>query len=429
MIYTQIYKGLIDNKMYSNALLLPSYDADDVGRSGLHRLESVHNGDLLFSSLGGDDRFFYNRLASADSAIFDFLYKYEFMDEYYKYKEVPNISYSGSELYLGFDSKLSISANARDENGNVLFNLPSLNDQKFIKPVTNIIPISTTEIAVFFEDQILICSKVQDETFGYRYDYYPTKLTTGTRKGDSVINTIEGTFTIFPTVRGLAIMNYQAFMATTDQALTYISDPIEERYDKFYAESDSIQLIQLRNRLFLTNGTGHILIYELDQNRWWFWEVPVNISKLVTDQIDLRLIAEKLHIFKEHKRYEDFPLTPDAKPITWYVISQPLHLNAPNYYKNLKQLIFQLLGETDDEKKHSIVAQIQCYRKKLSTKEPEIIEFKIDNLRTFVKRFNYWKINEVQYALGSDNETVIPTQLKLNGVSINTNSVTKFDRR
>ena len=99
-------------------------------------------------------------------------------------------------------------------------------------------------------------------------------------------------------------------------------------------------------------------------------------------------------------------------------MSQPLHMNAPNYYKNLKQLVFQLLDDNQDNKQHTILIQIQCYRKKLDTKVPELIAFKIDELRTFVKRFNYWKINEIQYALGSDNETAIPTKLRLNGVSI-----------
>ena len=93
-------------------------------------------------------------------------------------------------------------------------------------------------------------------------------------------------------------------------------------------------------------------------------------------------------------------------------------MKAPNYYKNLKQLVFQLLDDNKDNNEHTILVQIQCYRKKLDTKEPELIAFKIDELRTFVKRFNYWKINEVQYALASDKEAIIPTRLRLNGVSI-----------
>lgn len=357
-----------------------------------------------------------------------------------KYTDVPNVSYSNTELYLGFDNKLFITANTRDENGNILFNLPNINNQSFIENITNMINISTTEVALFFEDNIIICSKVEDQTLGYRYDYYPTKLSTGTRLGDSVINTIEGNYTIFPTKRGLAIMNYQAFMATTDQVLTYISDNIEERYDAFYAESDSIKIVQRREKLYITNGTNKILIYDISRGHWWYWETSDfhtritnstdkfqknNIKKIYTDQVDLQLVCYKLYKFGEPIReYKDYENTENSdgwdspQRIDWFIISQPMHLMAANYYKNLKQLVFHLLDNGNPHTQHTILVQIQCYRKKLSTKEPELINFKIDELRTFVKRFNYWKINEVQYALASDNETLTPTKLILNGISV-----------
>lgn len=354
-----------------------------------------------------------NDLTSSDQIIFTYLY-----DNNSVYSEVPDISYSDTELYLGFGNILSITNNTVDDNDKILLNLPSINDQKFINDISNMINISTTDIALFFEDNVIICSKVEDETLGFRYDYYPTKLSTGTRKGDSIINTIEGSYTIFPTKRGLALMNYQAFMATTDQVLTYITDNIEDRYDKFYANSDTIKLLQVRDKLYLTNGTGDILIYNLDQGQWWYWEVPIKISKMITNQIDFKLIANKLYKFGEHKIYKDFPFTPNEKYIDWFIISQPLHMKAPNYYKNLKQLVFQLLDDIDKTERHTIDVQIQCYRKRLSTKDPEVIAFTIEELRTFVKRFNYWKINEIQYALASDNENIIPTKLRLNGISV-----------
>lgn len=385
-------------------------------------------------------KMYTNRLNDNETASIIFTY-----DSDTKYTGIPDVSFSDTEMYLGFENKLSITANTRDDNGNILLSLPTLNDQRFIENITNIINISTTDIALFFEDNIVICSKVQDETLGYRYDYYPTKLSTGTRLGDSVINTIEGNYTIFPTRRGLAIMNYQAFMATTDQILTYITGNIEDRYDAFYKESDSIKIVQMRNRLFLTNGTDKILIYDLDAGAWWYWELSkfhnkvINstdysytnyIKKLYTDQIELFVIGSyRLYKFGEPIRtYKDYETIDDEfgygftnsgnDTIDWFVMSQPLHMKAPNYYKNLKQLVFQLLDDNKDNKQHTINVQIQCYRKKVDTKEPELINFKIEDLRTFVKRFNYWKINEVQYALGSDNQTLTPTRLRLNGVSI-----------
>ena len=390
------------------------------------------NNNNIYIRLGNE--IYTNALEDEDTVAIDYYYGNESTD---KYTSIPNISYSDTELYLGFNNQLSITANTRDSDGNILFNLPKVNNQKFIENLTNIINISTTDIALFFEDNIIICSRVEDETFGYRYDYYPTKLSTGTRLGDSIINTIEGSYTIFPTKRGLAFMNYQAFMATTDQVLTYMTDPIEDRYDKFYEASETIKLVQMRDRLFVTNGTGDILIYDFSRAQWWFWQLPkgqfnyeLPVKKLVTDQLSLYVVSHRLYKFGDYKRQyldfeniendigEDSYLTPMPTKIDWFIVSQPLHLNAPNYYKNLKQLVFQLLGPEQDSNKHTIKVQIKCYRKKADVKEPELIEFTIDELRTFVKRFNYWKLCEVQYALADDSETQIPTQLQLNGIAV-----------
>ena len=339
------------------------------------------------------------------------------------YTKVPNVSYSDTELYLAFGDLLQITRNSRasDDVTKIDFNLPELNNQAFIDDITAMINISTTEVALFFLNKIVICSKVQDTNLaqGYRYDYYNTKLSTGVRLGDSVINTLEGQYTIFPTKRGLAIMNYQAFMATTDQVIEYISDDVKTRWDNFYNASQAIKIIQWRNRLIFTNESNIILLYDLDRHAWWLWEVPVNIKAAVTDQIDLRVIDTNLNIFKDAVQYYDFGEIGDFRPINWFVMSQPLHMSAPNYYKNLKQLVFQFSdNDTDDNINKTLNAQIKLYRKRISIKEPETIQFQIENLRTFVKRFNYWKINEIQWALANDTETNVPKKFELNGISI-----------
>lgn len=359
-----------------------------------------------------DNKLFVSEFSDSDQAKIDFEIG---TDE--PYLGIPTVSFSGADLYLGFDNYLAITSNSRKED-TLLFNLPTVTNQYFRTTITNLINISTTDLAIFFEDKIIICSKVEDATLGFRYDYYPTKLSTGMRLGDDVINILEGSFTIFPTKRGVACMSYQAFMATTDQVLTYISDDIEDKYDKFYAESTNIKMIQVRDKLFMSNGTKDILIYDLTARSWWYWQIPQNIKKLLSDQLDLQVITDKLCVFKDNNVYKDFPHTAYEEKIDWYIMSQPLYLKAPNHYKNLKQLVFHLLGDESDNNPHSILVQIRCYRKKLNTKEPELISFKIEELRTFVKRFNYWKINEIQYGLASDDDTVIPTRLKLNGISI-----------
>lgn len=335
--------------------------------------------------------------------------------------DVPQLSYSDTELYLAFNNTLRITSNNR-KGVNILFNLPKINDQSFIEPITGLINISTTEVAVFFENKIVVCSKQSDELLGFRYDYYNTKLSTGIRLGDSVINTLEGAYTIFPTKRGLAIMNYQAFMATTDQVITYITDVIKTLWNKFFDNSTVIKIIQWRNILVFTNNTKEILLYDLDTKAWWRWEVPLNCQIALSDQIKLQLIKDTLLVFEDAPRYYDFSktntLSNGAKVINWYYQSQPLHFSAPNHYKNLKQLVFQFYEDNDISTTKTMLAQIKLYRKRITQRAPETIKFKIEEYRTFVKRFNYWKINELQWALANDIDTSSPMPLKLNGINI-----------
>lgn len=349
------------------------------------------------------------------------------------FTKVPDVSLSDNQLYLAFGNDLWITSNSYDENDNLRLAAYNRDVQSFISDITGMINISTTEVALFFNDKIKICSKVEDENFGFRYDYYNTKLSLGTRRGDSIINTLEGSYTLFPTIRGLASMNYQEFMATTDQVVRYITDDISDMWTKFYQDSEEIHIIQHRSHLFITNGTTDILLYDFRINAWWFWQVPVNINRLFTDQEELTVIssdAEEPLVFKRDTTlyYGDLLVSPASIvnmfrndktkfiDIEWFLVSQPLHFNAPSYYKNIKQLIFQL--DEDVRTNETIDAQIKLYRKKVTVREPEIIEFKVDELRTFVKRFNYWKINELQWALSNDQDTVTPAQIKLNTVTV-----------
>ena len=236
------------------------------------------------------------------------------------FTRIPTVSYSDTELYLGFENNLQITSNLNDGE-TIKFNLPAINNHSFIAPISYMINISTTEVAIFFVNNIIICSKVQDELLTYRYDYYNTKLSTGIRYGDMVMNTLEGSYTIFPTKRGLAFMNYQSFMATTDQVLNYVTDLIRDLWDDFYDKSSKIKMIQHNSYLMLTNGTNEILLFDVNKMTWWKWEVPFNITSLTSDQLKLGLISDKLYVFDKSDVYRDFPKTDYATDIDWYIQS------------------------------------------------------------------------------------------------------------
>ena len=405
------------NKGYIPAYSIIDFSSDEILGYG----EDVY---YCYKPSGDYKGIWTNHIFSTDTFTLDYT-----IGSISDFTKVPNVSYSNNELYLGFDNLLQITNNKKDENDatKILFNLPNINNKRFIENITGMINISTTEVALFFENKIRICTKVQDNNFliqnkGFRYDYYNTKLSTGIRLGDSVINTLEGSYTIFPTVRGLAALNYQAFMATTDQVIEYITDKIKEIWTDFYKASENsgkqIKIIQWCNRLVLTNNTKTILLYDLEEGAWWKWEVFDDVLIALTDQIHLKVIKDNLLIFKDSNKYYDMSEAGLRYPIEWNIVSQPLHFGAPNHYKNLKQLIFQFGDHFKENKLKTMNAQIKLYRKKVTIREPEIVSFKIEELRTFVKRFNYWKINEVQWALSNDIYSADPKPLELNAIDI-----------
>ena len=395
----------------------------------------VCSADNMFIAVSRDASMEYKLWTNLldDATLFTIDYLIGDIAENKLYKEVPRVSYADTELYLAFDNLLQITYNG-DYNSATPFYLPKINNQSFVENITGLINISTKEVAVFFENDIKICAKTIDEnlTQGFRYDYYNTKLSTGIRLGDSVINTLEGDYTVFPTLRGLAVMNYQAFMATSDQVLTYLSDDIKEIWSDFFGRSlasgKMIRIIQWRDRLFITNNTTECLIYDFTRQAWWKWELHQKSLVALSNQFYLYIITnigttlDTLFVFKpEAKNYYDDSERGDfSHPVEWFYMSQPLHFNSPNYYKNIKQLVFQLSDSdgTDGKVSKTMDTQIRLFRKKLTTREPETISFKIQELRTFVKRFNYWKINELQWGISNDSTTSTPFRLELNGISV-----------
>lgn len=378
---------------------------------------------LYITVIDGDNVLLYSNILTQEDRI-EIDYTYGRTTGFYT--QVPNQSYAGSELFLTFNNELRITKNDKD-GSDILFNLPKINNQSFTNDIKTIINISTTELAIFFENGITICSKVENDLTGYRYDYAKTRLTLGTKFGDSVINTADGASTLYATPRGLAIMNYQAYMATTDQTLQFISDKIYDIWNKFYLSSENITLVQHGDYVFIYNTTNKYLMLDLRNASWWKFEIPYNIKKILTDQVDLRVIADKLYKFKKidngtdkieddyiDNRYRD----PGDETINWRFMSQRLHFGLPNHYKNMKQIVFHMVQSTTHDT--TVNAQVKLYRKTVNYKELEVIpfEFGIDEFRTYVKRFNYWKINMLQYGIANDDKTAIPARLVLNGIGV-----------
>lgn len=423
-ITTYGYDISVHNEKYSGSLA--EIDGQTIGEENNYDIiTSANHTDGEYIVFDKDTYTIYTNAMGSDDSI---IIKYIYSGSSSYYKEVPSIAYSSTELLLGFGNELKITKNTKD-GSNTLFNLPEINNQSFANDIKAIINISTTELAIFFENGITICSKVADDVTGYRYDYAKTRLTLGTKFGDSVINTADGASTLYATPRGLAIMNYQAYMATTDQTLQFISDKIYAVWNKFYLNSENITLIQHGDYVFVYNTSNKYLMLDLRNYSWWKFEIPFNIKKLLTDQIELKVISDNLYKFKqvnngtdkiEDDYVDDKYYDVGNEPIRWMFMSQRLHFNLPNHYKNMKQLVFHLVQSTGHISTFN--AQIKLYRNSVNYKDMEVIpfdfNFAVDEFRTFVKRFNYWKINMLQYGVANDDKAAVPARLVCNGVDI-----------
>jgi hypothetical protein len=404
--------------------------------NNMQKFRSAYESDFKYAILDGkfigytinnsdpSKTIIFTNILSDDETV-EFVYTY---NTSVVYPKVPSLAYSSSELYLVFDNTLMITKNTKDGE-KILFNLPKINNQSFANNIEALINISTTELAIFFENGITICTQVSDDLTGYRYDYAKTRLTLGTSFGSSVINTADGASTLYATPRGLAIMNYQAYMATTDQTLQFVSDKIYAIWNKFYLSSENITLVQHGDYVFVYNTSNQYLMLDLRNYSWWKFEIPFNIKKLLTDQIDLKLISDKLYKFKRinndtDKIEDDYVdnqyYDVDNEPIRWMFMSQRIHFNLPNHYKNMKQLVFHMIQSTGHISTFN--AQVKLYRNTVNYKDMEVIpfdfNFAVDEFRTFVKRFNYWKINLLQYGVANDDKAAVPARLVCNGIDI-----------
>ncbi len=362
------------------------------------------NGEVAYTG-------YTNRLTDTDVLIsFKFLYS---SDE--PYDEVPNLTYTGNELFLAFDNILRITMNSFDDDEDLLFNLAPINNQIFTENITGMLNISTTEVAIFFKNGITINTYTSDDTFGYRYEYYKSKVNIGLRRFDTVMNSSEGSTTLFPTSKGLATMNYQTYLATTDQVLEYLTDHISDRWHEFYFNSEYIDMIQWKSHIVLTNNTNIIWLYDSRYSAWWIFEFDHIVKHCIVKDEELYIISDSLGVLRDSNKYADRNTSGQCTKIDWYIVSQPLHFDAPTYYKNTKQFIFKFVQSKDV---NNFKLQIKLYRKRLTVKDPEVFEFEVNELGTFIKRFNYWKINEAQYAIQSNDDLAAPGPLKLNGVTI-----------
>ena len=61
---------------------------------------------------------------------------------------------------------------------------------------------------------------------------------------------------------------------------------------------------------------------------------------------------------------------------------------------------------------------VKNYRKQIDDGKPELFDYKIDVIRTFVKRVNYAKVCEFQYEIRYDDDTYINVPFEVSAITI-----------
>lgn len=357
--------------------------------------------DILYSNYIGDDVVTVDVLNTSDEPNKILLYEY--------YCELNDIYCSkGDSLYI---------SQYKVEDGKKLLYFPKIKIQKFNKKITNIHPISETQIAIFFEDEIWHT----DITESGEYLYYKSKLQTGLRKGSDVVTSTDGKTVIFSSTRGLVYMSYQELIQSTEQTLTYLSDIISDIYDEY--NKGFVKLCLHKHWLYCYNTVDKIfLILDMRNGSWWKWEHDYPILNILSID-DLYFIFNFIGTNCKKLDLSSTDYRDDSTKIDWYIVSQKLHFGTFNHYKTVKSIIINNVSTDEGDLETSYNLEIKNYRIEPSDRylEAQNLLYKVNTLRTFVKRCNSRRVNEFQYTLSSDtdeNGSEIQMPVKIHGINI-----------
>ena len=337
---------------------------------------------------------------------------------------------NGNTLYISspaVDISVDKSGTISKKDTSFKWYLPERAKQDFDFNITNLHVISNTEVAIFFEHSIRYVSWDNDIS---AYRYYKSKLDVGCKSGSDVLTTYDGKYTIFATDRGLVAMTYQEFMATTEQALSYLSDNIYSVFRDF-ANNEPIKLFKYAFWIFVyKQSSNKFLLFDIRNSSWWPMTLLYNLDKVFKDGSELKVLSNKniYNIDTKETNYYDKDTT--KHNISWFIKSQKLYLNAINYYKHITNITFmsvhdmELLQSSNYNIDNSdFRLQINNYRKRVNGNigddtEYVAVSYNIESIRTFVQRLNYSKVNEFEYLLSSNNNNSINIPLSLNSITI-----------
>lgn len=345
-----------------------------------------------------------------------------------KIKDFAHFTELAKTYYFSNSNKLYISSIGANYSDDVNFMLyyPEINTKTFDYDITNLHPISSTEVAIFTEDNIYYCS--YNDNIG-TYTYYKSKIPLGCEEGTDIITTFDSKYTIFTTKRGLVAMAYQDFISSTEQALTFLSDTIFDMFDKWHTKPVKLCIYKYWICCY-TYENDTCFIYDLRTSSWWRWKLEngnllynvyvYNNKPNVSVKGKGKGTSNNLLDTSDVDYYDDV-YNAGKNNISWFIKSQKLHLNAVNYTKHIISIILNTVNDgTLENNDRQIILKVNNYRNKVSigknianlNNESDTMSFTVDYVRTFVKKLNYYNVNEIEYTLSdfaSENGTIIMT--------------------
>lgn len=291
---------------------------------------------------------------------------------------LPEVYSLLENYYVGIGNKLYISKSVTD-NGKFKWYFPEISVQPFDNSITNLQPISNSEVAIFFENEIWHSTFDAETTIDGRkgvYRYYKSKLQAGCKKGSDVLVTYDGKYTIFASNRGLVAMSYQDFIASTEQSLTYLSDNIYDMFINYITEKNSLNQIKLYKFgywiVIYKRDSKDGFVFDTRNNSWWPLSSFDKPTKFVTidNKVEMLSAGNMYDLNKSDADYYDYD-GEFVNKVSWFVKSQKLHLSALNNYKHIINMTFVSVHDSNilQNSEYNIDGldfklQVNCYRKK-----------------------------------------------------------------
>lgn len=275
--------------------------------------------------------------------------------------------------------------------------------------ITNVVTFSQTSLGIFLEDSVY---EFMYDTSNSVYRVAATKLQLGCKKGADVLLSYDGSSILLTNVKGLSALTYQDFVQSTEQIYNYLTNNIMDKYDDF--ATSPIKLYQYKDWYFMYRQDSNLLyVYDARNASWWAWEYLYNVEQIIYNGNDLLIVLDsnlyKID-FNAFSVYDD-----DVHPFDWFVLSQKLHFNAPNYYKHIKQLNV-ITSQPGNLMRYKLY--FKNYRDLNNLTSSDTVEFEIEQFNTLIKRVTFMKTNAFQFQISNDGTNAKPMPFVVPDIAI-----------